>query len=154
MADEVPGFIDAENHQGGGKSELNFRLIVLEHYRRILSLASTEWHGGYWKEKINRAGIPTTEYEPATHAAYANAVDALADALHPHFDKEMLAAEADCEKRLSLIREQVRSATSSSAESLKEEWLYSRAENRRVLFRYLSDFLMRKGYLEAGVFGD
>lgn len=147
---DQPQFIDAETYSGGKNDEITFRMIVMEHLRRIMTLASVEWYGGYWAEKPSKAGMMIETYIPATHEAYSNAVDGLADLLHPFYDDTMRSAENENTKTLEAKVDEVKKECDGDNSQFQSLWRQHRAKIKRQLFRALSDFLNRKGYLELG----
>lgn len=143
-------FIDAENFTGGKDQDISFRFIVLEHLRRIMRLGSEEWHGGVYKEFAHPSGVVNRVYVPATHESYSNAVRGLADLLFPLLDDE--AKQAD-DKAIKEEKELMRKHFNEKANPLpKGSYQLSRVLLYRELFRALSAFLSRKGYLESSVY--
>lgn len=96
-------FIDAESYQGGGiNDKITFRIIVLEHIRRLFSLGSEEWHGGYWKDVsygVNNLIGTTQVYVPNTRKKFNNAVWTLYDFLEPHLDQKGIEAFKEAQKK-------------------------------------------------------
>lgn len=155
-------FVDAESYSGKADEKISFRMIVLEHFRRICSLASKEFRGGYWEKRPYQVTAGYIEnfriYVPDTREEYSNAVDCLFDILYPHFDEQMKEDykkfEIWAEKKEEEIEEYY------SDEEGKER--YKGATNhfktdlikkiKRKLFRHLSSFLKRNGYLEGKSF--
>jgi hypothetical protein len=140
-------FIDADRYQGGGNNDLSFRFIVLEHLRKILYLASTEFHGGYWKEERVNNYFSNKTYVPATHEAYSNAIDGFADILHVHLDKSHLEVLETDEKEENKLREQLVSGDLSEL-----QYCVRRARIKRKTFRALCDWLGKNGYLESEMY--
>ena len=133
-------FEDAEQIKYGFDKQLTFKLIVLQHVKKIGEFASVEFRGGYFDEKTELVGgLPLTKkvYVPDTREVYNNAVDYLADLLFPRFDTEMRAAFVDAEKKIGEI-------------SKEQDYRHEKRKINRVLFRELCCFLFRKKYLEIG----
>lgn len=144
MADENnTSFVDADSYQGGQGKELTFQAIVMQHFNRCVVLGSVEFRGGYWETKNN-----TVVYKDATHEAFSNAVVVFADLLSPYFDEEMIEAE---KKFHEIDMKKARDKLTENEES-SSVYRYRRAAYARKLFRELSKFLYRKGYLQMGSF--
>jgi hypothetical protein len=141
---------------------LRFKDIVLQHLKKIGTLASVELRGGYWEEKpvVSGGGIITTKtYVPDSREIYSNAVEYFADILYPHFDKEMKEVEEEAE---ALIEESYKHNTTADS---KGDRIFSSMDNKaifrerrvlinRKLFRELCSFLYRRKYLELGTVED
>lgn len=131
-------FVDAESYSMD-KGNISFREIVLLHLQRITSLASTEFRGGFWKERPRMSGaVAYTEsvYVHSTRDSYINAVDMLHDLLLPLFDKKIKEALKDL---------------ADEEEKLGKE---HRLKMKRKLFQHLSLLLNRLKYLEGKSFGE
>lgn len=135
---------------GGGGDALTFSMIVLAHMNKIMRLASKEFHGGYWEEKvIERSGVAYKEkrYISDTREEFGNAVDALADITFPHFDTEMKEAEENLNEELEQAREHFTYQDHMNQEKLDEDKFREyKLKNKRQLFRELSSFIKRQGY--------
>lgn len=84
MEDDGVTFTEADEFRDNNAEKLDFRFILMEHLRKVLTLSCNEWKGGY--NLVDSRGKQT--YIPDTRAEYWNAVDALADLCLPHFDKK------------------------------------------------------------------
>lgn len=168
-----PEFIDAESDQSSfsAKNEISFKMIALEHFRKVCSLGSVEFRGGYWQNKsvLTKGGVTMTEksYIPDTREEYCNAVDVLYDLLMPHI-KDKIYKEFDEEldkilNELEELRKEYLEKTEEddkeimSAEAYKgkdkkvvEEYKFLKLRKQRILFQKLSCFLKKKKYLEKG----
>lgn len=169
-------FVD--NFKGGsGKDEYTFRIILMQHLKRILQLASNEFRGGYWTEKIvlSSGGVQQKErvYIPDTREEYGNAVEALHDLLLPYFcdgideeDKNLQSISQtiteDIEKKrkdfINSVGGNVREVLSEdyyksdSDKRTLEGYKYARLSLHRKLFQNLSIYMKRKGYfLDDGI---
>ncbi len=142
-------FEDAESYSSNFmKDKVTFRDLILQHLKRISQLASVEFHGGYWNDKMVSVGGGSTMvkiYVPDSREVYSNAVECFADMLFPYFDKEIIEQEEKC---VTAIEE--------SKEKSKDRITLSKAkrESNRILFRALCSFLFRKKYLELGSIED
>ena len=141
-------FIDAETYTGGKDDNLNFRIIVLAHLKRITGLASKEFRGGYWQERVRwvgGAGINERFYVPDSREEYINAICNLSDLLLPLFDEEMEKGEESIETEADEKYDKIKS------DGKKQDWLNVKVRIYRKLFRYLSKFLNRINYLDVAV---
>jgi hypothetical protein len=168
-------FEDAEGYSYNfNKDKLTFKDLILQHLKKITTLASVEFRGGYWEERhINTSHATNTirTYIPDTRECYSNAVECFADMLFPYFDKEMKEAEDKCKKRIdkAFVENSVTVEPEREDETEEEEKkgyrrfketrdkISFRSEKRRYnrkLFRALCSFLYRKKYLELGSIED
>lgn len=141
MSEETP-FVDGESTTGYFHQELSFRSIVLNHLIKINNICCKEFHGGYWTTRVKGVGNATyTEkiYVPDVLEEYSNSISQLADLLLPHYDEPMKTAEEEHFKTAKSVDKKDRTGT---------KHLY------RQLFRSLSTFLRRQGYLEVGDISD
>jgi hypothetical protein len=176
MSEENVKFIDAESYQGKGEEKLTFRMIVLEHLKKIGTYASVEFRGGYWEDRsfvVAGGGAVNTfrTYVPDTRETYSNSVEYLYDLLYPHFDDEMKKAGDKAKKKIdeaykdnTIIVEKEREDKTREEEkeydrvfrNLKnrQSFRFFRREINRELFRDLSCFLHRQKYMEGKSFID
>lgn len=171
MEEEQTKFIDAETYTGQGQEKLTFRDIVLSHLKKIGTLASVEFRGGYWDEKAIHTSSVTNiirTYIPDTREVYSNSIDYLHDLLYPHFDKKMLEASKKAEEEDSIAFEEMTHEATREDETPEEEKKYRKFSNvkervayrdmrvkiNRKLFRELCCFLERKKYLKSESFED
>lgn len=150
-------FIDAEQFQGSQQDKLTFRMLVMEHLRRILKLSSVEFVGGYWQSRMKVVGGGTFSeeyYVPDTREEYSNAVDVLYDMLYPHFDKEMLEAGEKAEQDTKQAYKDALYDDNRDKEQKfnKQQYRHDKREIKRKLFRDISCFLKRNKYMEGAVF--
>ena len=150
MPEEEPKFIDAEQYTGGQNKELTFRMIVLEHLRKILSLSCAEFHGGYWEIRPGKFG-DLSVYVPDARECYTNSVDSLHDILYPHFDKEMSKISEDTEKERIEAYDRIWGGK-GRAEHKVQDYRFKKVDIKRKLFRGLNCFLERTKYMEGKVF--
>ena len=163
MSEEEIKYIDAESYQGIKDKELSFRMIVLEHLRRLARLGSQEFHGGLWLDRIKAIGsyqVKEQVYESDTREEYSNAVDFLFDILYPHFDEQIKKDVLEFEKweidQETKIKEKY---VETNSKTLEKKWLDKEAYKtelikitKRKLFRILNQFLFRTRYLEGMTF--
>lgn len=149
MADQ-PQFIDAENFRNS--EELSFKMIVLEHTRRIITLASQEMREGYMSQVQVGANNWQPVYVPSTLQAFVNAVDILETIVYPRMDREHKTISRSFRNREMSIRNQAILAAEEQGQPSRWQELYHVnmvAEGQRK-FRWLSVFLDEQNYFEAG----
>lgn len=157
---EEPIFIDAEQYQGKGDEKITFKGIVLEHLKRIGTLAAQDFHGGYTIH--NKESGVIESYIPDTREAYSNAVDYLFDITSPHFDKQMLKdieefqvweskTERDLFIKYTLPDEKGLRKWVGGEEAYKTDKVKT---IQRQLFRLINSFLYRVKYMEKKSFTD
>lgn len=151
-------FIDAEQYTGKADEKLTFRMIVLEHLRRIGKLASVEFRGGYYetREVINPSFTNYIKtYVPDTREQYCNAVDYLADILAPYFDGQIKQEEQKLEdaKNKAFDDALIDPAKPATKDNFDKQYYRDEKLNiKRKLFRGLNLFLERVKYLESKTF--
>lgn len=139
-------FMDAEDGQSMTFQGLTFRDIVLNHMRRITTLASVEWHGGFWEERhkpIGNVAIVEKHYVQSSREIFSNAVTILSCICLPHFDKEMQKAEKECDDLLEAVIERYKQKEKKGD---VVEYQQEKLEIKIKLFRALACFLKRKNY--------
>jgi len=170
MADDGVRFVDAEQYRGNVEEKLTFKMIVLEHLRKIGGYASVEFRGGYWEERHVISPTHTDiikTYIPDTREIYTNAIEYLYDLLYPHFDKKML---EDGKKYTLLVSQAYQSNTilkekDKEGRTEAEDRIFKDVHDRitfrsikrdlaRELFRDLSCFLHRMKYMEGKTFSE
>ncbi len=72
----------------GKDDKVDFKQIVLGHYKRILEITTNEFTGGYYNY-IYLNNTTNKTYVTDKRAEYTQAVESLALALYPHFDEQM-----------------------------------------------------------------
>lgn len=143
------------------KDRMTFRDIILQHLKKITTLASVEMMGGYWQIKetplvLGNASTTVTSkiYIPDTRECYSNAIEVFSDMLLPYFDKEMKKAEEESSKELEEAYNNTTIEQSGhrifKKSSDQTEFRDQRVLINRQLFRALCCFLYRKKYLELG----
>lgn len=147
---------DAESFSYNSKDTLTFKMIILQHLKKISQLASVEFFGGYWKEIPTPNGIDDKHiYVPDTREPYSNAVECFADLLYPHFDQELKEKEDKIRQQIKqkysqLLGEELILVDTKIIRHFREFKL----ELNKELFRELCSFLYRKKYLELGSIED
>lgn len=163
-----PQFLDAESFGGGFDDKFSFKFLVLEHLRRIATLSTKEFRGGYWVDKDVGQGGQTLiihTYIPDSREEYSNAIDYLYDVLFPHFDDKFREEEEDFEvwkivKDTELLE---KFATDDKEKGVKvwtkkKAYVFIDQEQyktevvkviTRKLFRMISSFLYRENYLNS-----
>ncbi len=114
------------------QNTISFQQICLQHYKRILEIATKEFTGGYWNY-ITIGNVTNKNYETDKKKEFCQSVEILADALFPHFDKEMKGIYDTFEK--------------NENEKKKEE--EDLLKKNKILFRELSCLLHRLDYLKG-----
>ncbi len=126
---------------------ISFQQICLQHYKRILEIATKEFTVGYWNY-VTQGNIVNKSYETDKRKEFSQAVEIMADALYPHFDKKMKVFYTEHEKAMEgdEKEEKVKKKTVSE-DNLKLN---------KLLFRELScllhrlDYFKTVGYTEGG----
>ncbi len=72
----------------GKEDKVDFKQIVLGHYKKILEITTNEFTGGYYNY-IYSANTTNKQYVSDKRAEFTQAVESLALALFPHFDEQM-----------------------------------------------------------------
>lgn len=85
----------------GKEDKVDFKQIVLGHYKRILEISTIEFAGGYFNY-ISTGNTTNKTYVTDKRAEYTQAVESLALALYPHFDEQM---KKDYQKYLKADKE-------------------------------------------------
>ncbi len=119
------------NYYTNQQNTISFQQICLQHYKRILEIATKEFTGGYWNY-ITMGTVTNKNYETDKKKEFCQSVEILADALFPHFDKEMKEIYEEFEKE-------------ETQEDKKEDLL----KKNKILFRELSRLLHRLDYLKG-----
>jgi len=132
-------FIDAEAMFLTGKEKLNFQLIALLHLKKITTLCTVEWHGGYFNEKTF-SNYTEKFYIMNSRDCFWNAIFCLYDLCYPYFDKEMKEADKVIQKELTKLPD---------AKIGKASQFNPRMDCMRKLFRELSCFLKRADYFKT-----
>lgn len=175
MGENNAQFEDADSYSYGfNKDKITFKDIVLQHLRKITTLASVEFRGGYWEIKPHPSPSCNIEYKiyvPDTRECYSNAVENFADMLAPYFDKVMKEAEKEAieedkkaYKDNTIVKQpdredQTPEEAKQYERKFKDVWdrvsyRGERVKINRKLFRALCCFLYRKKYLELGSIED
>jgi hypothetical protein len=159
-------FEDADSYNPNyNVDKITFRDIILQHLRKITTLACVEMRGGHYESKSsnkkNSNEIIKT-WIPDTRIIYINAVDCFADMLYPYFDKEMLEAENNSVTELKKVFNELTIESNQGSINTRifisgvEKNMYQMEHLRisKKLFRELCSFLYRKRYLELGTIED
>lgn len=116
------------------QNTISFQQICLQHYKKILEIATQEFTGGYWNY-VTIGNVTNKNYETDKKKEFSQSVEILADALYPHFDKKM-----------TEIYEKFEKNEDEKKKDEKEEDLLSK---NKKLFRELSCLLFRLDYLKG-----
>lgn len=131
---------------------LNFRTICLEHYRRILNLGSREMRGGHYEERVKttqHGSYIEKTYVEDTRESYISAIDNLAIALSPHFDKQMEQERLEIKNKIKLLKEKYYAGNEWKDKQTKDIYRAERLKVKQELFEHLSSFMKRKRYFDA-----
>ena len=167
MAEEIT-FQDADSYSYGFNEKISFKLIILNHLKKLTELASVEFRGGYYNIIITKEGAENQIYVPDSREIYINAVQVMADFLFPHFDKEMKKELERIEREQEELEKKFIDATSiaehivlssnyyenDADKLLHEELKQKRLKSNKTLLRFLCCFLYRNKYLELGIIED
>lgn len=139
------------------KDEINFKQIILGHYKKILEISTQEFTGGYYKSGKGPDGIP--EYIPDKRKEFVQAVETLALAMFPHFDEEMKKQYQEYLKsdgHLKGIYAQSDGFIRNSSDNPKNKLKHSirKTELAMDLFRDLSSLLARMDYFKGTVYSE
>ena len=89
MKEEQNRFIDAETFQGSGSDKITFRMIILFHLQRLLTLATKEMGvGGRWEKSvkiINGVAFPQEKYIEDSREIFCEGVKVLSNVLAPYY---------------------------------------------------------------------
>lgn len=174
MDDEEVRFLDANEYQGSSFEKISFKEIVLNHVRKIGTLSSVEFRGGYWEERSISTGVQNKEtkiYIPDTREEYSNAIEFLLDLVYPHLDdKTLQKIETLEEEEQSLVKRYSIKYISNREDKNPQEaetWYTwkggdagrisyrdTRRKLMRKLFRVLTVFLKKVDYFNAGFIED
>jgi hypothetical protein len=122
----------------------SFRIIVMDHFKRIVRLASVEFRGGYWQTRIHKlaSGVTLNEkyYVPDTREEYCNAITVFYDLLYPHLDKDCANKCKEIEKQVATKRDEfLKRVETKEKEILTDE--YYKGTERVLLQEYKVDKL-------------
>jgi hypothetical protein len=78
----------ASDYYVKNEDKIDFKQIILGHYKKILELTTAEFTGGYWNY-VYTGNTTNKVYITDKRAEFIQAVDSLALALYPHFDDIM-----------------------------------------------------------------
>lgn len=123
------------NYYTNQQNNISFQQICLQHYKRILEIATKEFTGGYWNHVII-GNVVNKNYETDKKKEFCQSVEIMADALYPHFDDKMEKTYEEYEKK---IRNDDEKEVSSN----------EKLELNKKLFRNLSKLLYRLDYLKG-----
>ncbi|MCX6748214.1 MAG: hypothetical protein NT076_01270 [Candidatus Pacearchaeota archaeon] len=70
------------------EDKVDFKQIVLGHYKKILEISTAEFTGGYFNY-VSTGNSTNKTYVSDKRAEYIQAIESLALALFPHFDEQM-----------------------------------------------------------------
>jgi hypothetical protein len=129
---------------------ISFQQIVLKHFQKILEISCCEFTGGYWNY-IYSGNITNKSYVTDKRAEFSQAVEMLAAALAPRFDKEM---DEDFEK-IEEEEGKIKKGFLDSDGLIKKEnnakikYSVKKLELMKKLFKALSKLLHRLDYFKS-----
>jgi len=149
-------FVETEGYSK--KEPVSFKVIILQHIQRIAGLASKEWRGGYWEDKV-MGNLVIHIYVEDSRQAYINSIDCLYDLLFSTFDEDMNKQDKIIEGKISKIedkydkgREEIMKA--DEIQKMKQEYLNKKIIIKRTLFRSLCCLLHRTNFFEGEEYGE
>ena len=116
--------------------KLEFRIIVLEHLKKILDITGKTYASLIEKER-----------------AYREAIECLSDILLPYFDEQMTKANSNYENRVLDIKtkqEKVKDNKNTCLKICNRE----RVREARTLFQQLNLLMKRQEYLKSAVYSE
>ena len=132
----------ADFYTSGKHDKLDFKQIALSHYKRILELSCSEFCGGYWNYVF--IGNTTNKiYVTDKRKEFIQAIELLALALYPHFDKDMKEEYKDYKGKIEKLKEE---------DNLKHS--KKNLKLAKTLFRDLSSLMKRLDYFKTSIYGE
>lgn len=129
-----------DGYYNQNKTTITFQQICLEHYKRILEIATKEFTGGYWNS-ITQGNIINKSYETDKRKEFSQAVEIMGDALYPHFDEKMKTYYTEHEKNIK--------SAGDDKEKDKKTVSEKKLDLNKKLFRALSGLLHRLNYFTS-----
>lgn len=149
-----------EYHSTKKEGRLDFKQIILGHFKRILELSCSEFCGGYWNY-VFIGNTKTKVYVTDKRKEFVQAVEMLALALKPHFDskgkgkdkdeKSMEKDYEDYEEKLKKLDEDYKK---KNKEEDKIEYSKEHLKLIKTLFEKISCLLKRLDYFKTEVYGE
>lgn len=145
-------FIMVEYHSTKKEGRLDFKQIILGHFKRILELSCSEFCGGYWNY-VFIGNTKTKVYVTDKRKEFVQAVEMLALALKPHFDKKGKDKDDSMEKDYEDYEEELeeldKEYKKKKSEEDKIEYSKKHLKLIKTLFEKISCLLKRLDYFKT-----
>lgn len=136
------------------EEKLNFKVIILGHYNKILEIARHEFIGGY-KDYITLGTAIKEVYIGDKRKEFIQAVEIMALALFPHLDSDARKALEKYEsKQKDILKKYVEKDTifiRNDPES-SQKYAIELLEESKLLFKAISILLHKRDYLNKRTF--
>ena len=140
----------ANNFYSNQEEGMTRSSILLRYYSKILDLSACELTGGYWHKQYSPNNpTPKETYIPSTREVYINAIDSMALALYPDFDKEMTEFFSKHEKFVESEKSKYRNDEGFFRGENKSKFLITVQDSYRLLFRELTKLLHRLDFFKG-----
>jgi hypothetical protein len=145
----------SEEYFSAKNEKIDFKSIVLTHFKAVLDLSRTEFRGGYW-QTINRGSYSDDVYVPDSRKQFCQAVEVLALALYPHFDEKMKISYIDYRKKQKNLFSKFSDGEGffDSDEFSQGKYSFLHLNLCKRLFRELSCLLHRLDYLGSAIYSE
>jgi len=135
------------------KETLDFKTICLGHFKKILEITTSEFIGGYWNY-IMSGNTTNKQYITNKRTEFCQSIESLANALFPHFDKQM---KEDYENFLKKEKEINQKYSDEEGfllndETKKMKHSIQKLELMKELFRNLSCLMFRLDYFKGATY--
>jgi len=124
------------------KEKFDIKDLVMSHLKEILSISRKEFRPAH-KQITEVNGIKTEATIDDNRLCYIQAVESLSDILSPHYDKET-------DKTEKTILEDIEQARLKCTPITEEQYIKTKFNLMRKLFRQINFLLKKRDYL-AGV---
>ncbi len=132
------------------QNTISFQQICLQHYKRILEIATKEFTGGYWNHIII-GNVVNKTYETDKKKEFCQSVEIMADALYPHFDEKMTEQYKKYENN---YKDDDKKDKKDKKKERKEISSEDKLVFNKKLFRELSCLLHRLDYLRGSTYSE
>jgi hypothetical protein len=146
----------SEFHSAKKEGRLDFKQIILGHFKRILELSCSEFCGGYWNYIFN-GNVKTQVYVTDKRKEFVQAVEMLALALKPHFDKgdkDNNGMEEDYGEYEDKLKDLDKEYKNKKKEEDKIEYSKKHLELIKTLFNKISCLLKRLDYFKTEFYSE
>lgn len=160
-------FMDASEYMGMSPDKLTFKMILLEYIRKVGTLFSCEFRGGFYSMVETKHGQKEI-YVEDTRERLCNAVEYLFTILCPHFDKDMKKKAKVFEKLKKKLEYKFIKDSTPEEEVILGDAFYDLTKDKVLLetykqkklklyillFRQLNRFLYRYRYMDSVPYED